>query len=331
MIGARAGRVQSEFSLSLCSPTDLFRSLILPPRPHRLRRRRRPLPPPHSPSRRRSPMPSESTTSPHELHPQDQQQAQIKVCSSCHCPLSTDSANTPFLLQDHQDSNDTSIVCGPCRARLLAIRTTDTPVPTREGFIFAEVERTLLRRAASLQDGDNEADERHPVSNNRPIHSPDDEPSLDADMDVEASLQSLQALPSLSAAFESQNLHCRSPPSAAPPPLSCSTAPSPIPPLVAPMKSQPVYSSLVSSHSPRPPISSSSVASSSRYRPLDHPTSAPDPYVDITRLRVRSQGHHCLYPGATFQGTQRSGRNSYDVNVTIVVSSIWFLHVKSAC
>ncbi|KAF7305037.1 Casein kinase I 1 [Mycena kentingensis (nom. inval.)] len=43
-----------------------------------------------------------------------------------------------------------------------------------------------------------------------------------------------------------------------------------------------------------------------------------DPLADITRLRVRTQSHHCLYPGATFQGTQKSGRNSYDVNVTIV-------------
>lgn len=46
------------------------------------------------------------------------------------------------------------------------------------------------------------------------------------------------------------------------------------------------------------------------------------PLTDITRLRVRSQGHHCLYPGATFQGTQKSGRNSYDVNVTIVVCEV---------
>ncbi|RDB21177.1 Glucose-induced degradation protein 4 [Hypsizygus marmoreus] len=46
--------------------------------------------------------------------------------------------------------------------------------------------------------------------------------------------------------------------------------------------------------------------------------SSPDPLTDITRIRVRSQGHHCLYPGATFEGTQKSGRNSYDVNVTIV-------------
>ncbi|KAL0063747.1 hypothetical protein AAF712_009304 [Marasmius tenuissimus] len=45
---------------------------------------------------------------------------------------------------------------------------------------------------------------------------------------------------------------------------------------------------------------------------------SPSPLTDITHLRVRSQGHHCLYPGATFQGTQKSGRNSYEVNVTIV-------------
>ena len=49
----------------------------------------------------------------------------------------------------------------------------------------------------------------------------------------------------------------------------------------------------------------------------------PDPLVDVTRLRVRSQGHHCLYPGASFQGTQKSGRNSYDVNVTIVVRPLF--------
>ncbi|KAG9318703.1 hypothetical protein JVU11DRAFT_799 [Chiua virens] len=49
------------------------------------------------------------------------------------------------------------------------------------------------------------------------------------------------------------------------------------------------------------------------------PTPVPDPATDITRLRVCAQRHHCLYPGATFQGTQKSGRNSYDVNVTIVV------------
>lgn len=56
---------------------------------------------------------------------------------------------------------------------------------------------------------------------------------------------------------------------------------------------------------------------STRYQSTSH--SSPDPLADITRIRIRSRGHHCLYPGAAFQGTQKSGRNSYDVNVTIVV------------
>ncbi|KAL4264596.1 Vacuolar import and degradation protein [Pleurotus pulmonarius] len=53
-------------------------------------------------------------------------------------------------------------------------------------------------------------------------------------------------------------------------------------------------------------------------RRLDRRSSLLDPLADITRIRMRSRTHRCLYPGATFQGTQKSGRNSYDVNVTIV-------------
>lgn len=57
-------------------------------------------------------------------------------------------------------------------------------------------------------------------------------------------------------------------------------------------------------------------------RPHSHATAAPllspSPLTDITRLRVRPQPHYCLYPGAEFHGTQKSGRNSYDVSVTIV-------------
>jgi len=49
-----------------------------------------------------------------------------------------------------------------------------------------------------------------------------------------------------------------------------------------------------------------------------HSSLSPDPLIDITRLRVRSQGQYCLYPGASFQGTQKSDKNSYDVTVTIV-------------
>ena len=72
-----------------------------------------------------------------------------------------------------------------------------------------------------------------------------------------------------------------------------------------------------------PPQQRPSPGAVARARPLNPPiqTPLPDPSTDITRLRVRAQRHHCLYPGATFQGTQKSGRNSYDVNVTIVVRS----------
>ncbi|KAG6833710.1 hypothetical protein H0H87_002908, partial [Tephrocybe sp. NHM501043] len=44
----------------------------------------------------------------------------------------------------------------------------------------------------------------------------------------------------------------------------------------------------------------------------------PSPLTDITRLRVRSNGSDCLYPGAIFRGIQKSGRNNYEVDVTIV-------------
>lgn len=44
----------------------------------------------------------------------------------------------------------------------------------------------------------------------------------------------------------------------------------------------------------------------------------PDPTLDVSRLRSPPRGRGCLYPGATFNGTQKSGRNSYDVTVRIV-------------
>ncbi|PWZ02808.1 hypothetical protein BCV70DRAFT_152868, partial [Testicularia cyperi] len=43
-----------------------------------------------------------------------------------------------------------------------------------------------------------------------------------------------------------------------------------------------------------------------------------DPLVDLSRLRSPPKGRGCLYPGAEFNGTQKSGRNSYDVTVRIV-------------
>lgn len=44
----------------------------------------------------------------------------------------------------------------------------------------------------------------------------------------------------------------------------------------------------------------------------------PDPRRDMSKLRCTSRGRGCLFPGATFNGTQKSGRMSYDVTVQIV-------------
>ncbi|KAG9094607.1 hypothetical protein FRC06_010641 [Ceratobasidium sp. 370] len=43
-----------------------------------------------------------------------------------------------------------------------------------------------------------------------------------------------------------------------------------------------------------------------------------DPFADVTRLRLKNTRQDCLYPGASFVGIQKSGRNSYNVSVTIV-------------
>ncbi|KAG8923924.1 hypothetical protein FRC00_005687 [Tulasnella sp. 408] len=45
---------------------------------------------------------------------------------------------------------------------------------------------------------------------------------------------------------------------------------------------------------------------------------APDPYRDITHIRSSPRGNNALYPGATFAGTQKSGRNNYEVTVTVL-------------
>ncbi|TFK55104.1 hypothetical protein OE88DRAFT_1623081 [Heliocybe sulcata] len=78
---------------------------------------------------------------------------------------------------------------------------------------------------------------------------------------------------------------------------------------------------LTTSPPSRPPLTiqtSSSRIPAGTVRIASTSTLSPDPLIDVTRLRVRSRGCHSLYPGALFQGTQKSGRNSYDVTVNIV-------------
>lgn len=96
---------------------------------------------------------------------------------------------------------------------------------------------------------------------------------------------------------------------------------SPTSPVLTRPTLSPIDTSGASSSSSQAPVAQRVDSYNTGTRQRSHVSSsyAPDPLTDITRLRVRSQGHHCLYPGATFKGTQKSGRNSYDVNVTIVV------------
>lgn len=49
-----------------------------------------------------------------------------------------------------------------------------------------------------------------------------------------------------------------------------------------------------------------------------------DPCADVTRIRTTTRGNKYIYPGASFTGTQKSGRNNYDVTVTIVVRKLSF-------
>jgi hypothetical protein len=76
----------------------------------------------------------------------------------------------------------------------------------------------------------------------------------------------------------------------------------------------------------RPRLSSVSAAEAAAplhlplYAALQQRRAAPDPRADISLLRYRTQGKGCLVPGATFTGTQKSGRSSYEVGVQIVVS-----------
>ncbi|KAI0818624.1 vacuolar import and degradation protein-domain-containing protein [Irpex lacteus] len=228
-------------------------------------------------------MPSEHPAVSVQQH-DEQAQQQIKLCSSCHRPLSIDSPNTPFLLYDDSDANDASIVCGPCRNTFMAHRIETPPVSVARGeYLFAQVERELRRRAAALPDGSNEAAVRQPSSTSAMAQNSDHAQfSLDEDITMEGP-STRQQQPQT-------------------PSQASITRPSALP----------------TSHAVQHTITPISRASSSRSQQPQVTSSYPDPLVDITRLRVRSQGHQCLYPGATFQGTQKSGRNSYDVNVTIV-------------
>ncbi|KAJ7581206.1 vacuolar import and degradation protein-domain-containing protein [Mycena floridula] len=184
-------------------------------------------------------MPSEYNTVVVQEQPiQDQQSAQVKLCSHCHSPV--DSSNFVY--------GPEAIVCRGCRDQCLTVRS----IPdSRSSCIDLDPDPS---RSTILDD----------LATTRRLS----DRSHDEDTEMDPP-------PAQDSYYAAQRTH-----------------------------------SLYAAKSPQP-----ITAPPSHYRRQPLPSS---PLTDITRLRVRSQGHHCLYPGASFQGTQKSGRNSYDVNVTIV-------------
>ncbi|KAF8503318.1 vacuolar import and degradation protein-domain-containing protein [Russula emetica] len=209
------------------------------------------------------------------LHQDPCPQPQVKLCSSCRSPLSSD--QDPAYFFPDSDASDHLMLCRPCKERYL-LQTVQQQV------------HDLSQYSAIPQD----PLPLHPY----PPH-PTNAPTID------------ESSPSEQLSTHITPSDRPSPPKVAHESL-VSSAPSKRAKLAinAPLAPDGLRSAVSPTHSVSPSVRSSDT-------PLQH-SPTPDPSVDITRIRVRSQGHHCLYPGATFQGTQKSGRNSYDVTVSIV-------------
>ncbi|OBZ75449.1 Casein kinase I 1 [Grifola frondosa] len=222
-------------------------------------------------------MPSEQMVSAtHEQSHSDPPQSQIKLCSTCHCPLSLDSAATPFFMHDGPDPSDTSIVCAPCRSRLLPIRQGALLIP-REN-LFAEGERELLRRAASLPGEGSEAAPLQPQSTTRPTHSP-----VERRLDEDTVMEALSSSPRSYTASE-LDISC-TPPSTNPH-LQLSISSSTNRPSLTPIDTSDTFVSQAPITSIRRPVSPCLASGSTPKPRVQTLLSSPDPLVDITRLRL---------------------------------------------
>jgi hypothetical protein len=222
-------------------------------------------------------------------------QSQVKLCSSCRSPLSQDLDPTYFC--PDSDANDHLMLCRPCKERYL--------LQTIQQQQQQQQQPHDLLQYSAIDDEPHRihAYPTHVVNDDSPRAPAVDIPALDPIVESSPSVQTPSPFP----------------PSDRPlPPRVAHEVP------VSPAANKRAKLAITTSVTPdglRSAVSSTSSVSSSirsSHTPLQH-SLTPDPYVDITRIRMRSQGHHCLYPGATFQGTQKSGRNSYDVTVSIVV------------
>jgi hypothetical protein len=81
----------------------------------------------------------------------------------------------------------------------------------------------------------------------------------------------------------------------------------------------PIESSQVWRHSP-PPTGASNHQTDTK--PDD---SVPIRILEVCKSRINSKGKGALHPGATFKGTQTSGRSAYEVEVKIAVRLIMLI------
>lgn len=283
-------------------------------------------------------MPSEQPAPVVHAPPLDVQQPQAKFCSLCHSALSDAAAAPAFhLLAD-------ALVCPPCRDGIRSTRQ-----PRQPAISSPSAEQRSYRLALDGSASNNNVYRAHPppheASSPQTTRRIQDNTHFQSSQPASAQHGHQQALPT--AAVSLNGLGHRQLSSgghiAASSIESTSNVTRPfqhlqLPPLTIGTTS---HSNNASSSSVARTHSSQATSSSSYYTPaplpqvqqsrrphhtLARPMHVSDPLVDITRLRVRSQVHQCLYPGATFEGTQKSGRNSYDVTVTVVVSIALSLH-----
>ena len=225
-----------------------------------------------------------------EQPPQDHNPTQVKQCSRCQGQLTVEPVNLPFF-----DSNDTTNVCTSCRDQMLS------SLGGLQRF-YDENDSQGVRRVSpriapayglALSHSETHIQDERPLGNDTDMSGTPRVPEI------------LSVIPELATSFR------RSP---TPPPPTVSNQHTTLR-IVCDTDVPPTRVTEPHKHA---------MGASSHFRPRTSAASSPDPLVDITRIRIRSRGHHCLYPGASFQGTQKSGRNSYDVNVTVVVCRCCF-------
>ncbi|KAF5315810.1 hypothetical protein D9611_004892 [Ephemerocybe angulata] len=260
-------------------------------------------------------MPSEHLVAvAHDQQPEQVAQ-QIKFCSLCHSTL-VDHAS--IFLPDAD-----ALVCPTCRDHIRTPRLSQQ-APGVQTVVAQQDQRASRIDSHYI----NRPPPSHEVSSRRPPPSdinpssliPDNtissqvSPATNIGQQQEASVSYHHPAPIAGPSSSQQPQSSPCSPSQA----SCSKTPSSLQQVAGgASKCSTTNNHVVSTPPSMPALTTSAVRRPQQphqYRPQPHL----DPLADITRLRVRSQGHHCLYPGATFDGTQKSGRNSYEVNVTIV-------------